>query len=192
GVDPSGTEAPAATACGAGQLNNAVASAGAPDADGKVYGSFRISNTSSTDCTVTGPGSVVFSAQGAAEASKITVTDHTTGDPATSLPAPSSEPTTLVLQPGMAYEVRFAWVPSESCPSTGNPTPDPTPSGGGDNAGSGSDGEGVSTQLGGEEGTADGSVSVTHTAEAGAPSAGTTISNACAGTIYRTGVLAAS
>ncbi|NDZ85940.1 hypothetical protein G3I23_10240 [Streptomyces sp. SID10115] len=51
----------------------------------------------------------------------------------------------------------------------------------------------MSAQLGrADGGVADGSVVVSLTAEAGAPSAGATITNACAGTVYRTGVLPAS
>ncbi|MFC7305708.1 hypothetical protein ACFQVC_15950 [Streptomyces monticola] len=189
GADPTATEAVTATTCDAAQLGSATATTSAPDAEGKVYGAFRVSNTSDAECTVGGAGSVVFAAQGAAEPSKINVADHTAGDPATQLPAPQTQSTALVLKPGTAYEVRFAWVPSESCPSTGA-SPDPTPSG--DGASGGTEQGGPQTQLGGEEGTADGSVSVTHTAEPGAPSAGATITGACAGTIYRTGVLAAS
>jgi hypothetical protein len=125
--------------------------------------------------------------------------DHTAGDAATGLPDPSTEPSQLILEPGMSYEVRFAWVPSASCPSTGgpgDPSPSPTPSGGGDGSGgtSGTTTEqsGMSTQLAGEGPTADGSVAVSHTAEPGTPTSTTTIGNACAGTVYRTGILPAS
>lgn len=48
------------------------------------------------------------------------------------------------------------------------------------------------TQLTTDGGTMDGSVAVSHTAEPGAPSGQTSIPNACAGTIYKTGVLNAS
>lgn len=49
-------------------------------------------------------------------------------------------------------------------------------------------------QLGGADdgGTLDGSVAVTHTPEPGSQVAAATIPNACAGTIYRTGVIAPS
>ncbi|GAA3299812.1 hypothetical protein GCM10020295_38930 [Streptomyces cinereospinus] len=43
-----------------------------------------------------------------------------------------------------------------------------------------------------EDGTQDGSVVVSYTAEAGAPTVSATVSDACAGTVYRTGVLPAS
>ena len=61
-------------------------------------------------------------------------------------------------------------------------------------AGSGTGGttSGTSTQLGTEEGTAQGSVVVTHTAQGGSPTASATVPQACAGTVYYTGVLAGS
>jgi hypothetical protein len=190
GADPRATEAVTATTCDAAQLGSATATAEEPDAEGKVYGAFRIVNTSDAECTVGGAGSVVFAAQGAADPAKINVVDHTAGDAATRLPDPATGPTSLVLKPGTAYEVRFAWVPSEACPGPGS-SPDPTPSG--DGASGGTEQGGTQTQLGREEGPTDGggSITVEHTAEPGAPSAATTISG-CAGTIYRTGVLAAS
>lgn len=46
-------------------------------------------------------------------------------------------------------------------------------------------------QLGSGDGTSDGSVAVVHEAEPGVPAAQATIANACAGTIYRTGLLSA-
>ncbi|MDI3407797.1 hypothetical protein [Streptomyces cavernicola] len=188
GADPTATEAITAVTCDAAQLGSATATAEPPDAEGKVYGTFRVSNTSDAECTVGGAGSVVFAAQGAADPAKINVVDHASGDAATRLPDPAAGPTSIVLGPGMAYEVRFAWVPSESCPGPGA-SPDPTPTG--DGTSGGTEQSGTTTQLGGEEGPSDGSVTVTHTAEPGAPSAATTIAG-CAGTIYRTGVLAAS
>jgi hypothetical protein len=39
---------------------------------------------------------------------------------------------------------------------------------------------------------ADGSVTISYTAATGTASASTSVSNACAGTVYRTGLLAAS
>ena len=41
-----------------------------------------------------------------------------------------------------------------------------------------------------EDGVVDGSVVVSYASEGGAPTVSTTVSNACAGTVYRTGVLA--
>ncbi|GAA2921630.1 hypothetical protein [Streptomyces enissocaesilis] len=209
---------PAATpTCGASQLAVVSAGTGAPDAEGKVYGTFRVVNVSGMQCTVAGRGSVYAQPMGAADPSRVNVVDHTSGDAAAGLPDPSLETTGLLLEPDMAYEVKFAWVPTESCPTTNpspdpepsdpgpgpgpgpdpDPDPDPDPTGGTEDAGAGGaggTGDGSEAQEAGMEpqlGTADGSVSVSHTPEAGASSAAATISNACAGTIYRTGVLAA-
>ncbi|MFI8963497.1 hypothetical protein ACIGO8_15450 [Streptomyces sp. NPDC053493] len=185
--------------CEAAQLGVSTVQTGAPDATGKVYGSFRISNVSKRDCRVGGAGRVAFTARGAADASKITVVDHRSGDAASGLPDPSQESASLLLTPDNAYEVRFAWVPSDTCPTTGTtPTPSPTPSpttgtgAGGGSAGTGPSDNTATTQLVTDGTPADGSVEVTHTADAGGPTATATVPNACAGTIYRTGVLDAS
>ncbi|OEJ29487.1 hypothetical protein AS594_16365 [Streptomyces agglomeratus] len=222
GADAPGGVPASSPTCGAGQLSAGSAGTGAADAEGKVYGTFRISNVSATACTVAGSGGWGFQTTGAADSARIGVVDHTSGDAATGLPDPSLETTGLLLEPGAAYEVKFAWVPSDSCPTTGTP-PDPTPTGdpaaggttvGGTGPGGGSGGTetggadggtadggtggeqeqtGTDTQLGTEDGgTMDGSVTVIHTPGAGGSSAAATIPNACAGTIYRTGVLAAS
>lgn len=226
------TSAPAALpACGAGQLGVSVADAGAPGGDGTVYGTFRITNISSGDCAVDTAGTVGFATSGAADPGRISVIRHTGGGAASGLPDPSTAVGSLVLKPSGAYEVRFAWVPSETCPVNGG-------GGGGDGngdssgSGSGSGGDGgdgggegqppeptpstpseepppatgdtatgtaegvadtgtaaVEPQLKREEGVADGSVTVTHTPGAGGPQAAATIPHACAGTIYRTGLL---
>ncbi|MEU1147908.1 hypothetical protein ACFYO9_27085 [Streptomyces sp. NPDC005863] len=191
--DPSTSEAASSPACAATQLG-ATGSAGTAEADNKVYGSFRVSNVSDSSCTVEAAGAVGTVAQGGADPAKITVVDHTAGDAATRLPDPSQEASPFVLQPGAAYEVRFVWVPSDSCPSDGGePTPNPSPSEGTTGSPDGGTPEGVEPQLGRVEGgVVDGSVVVSLTAEAGSPSAGATIPNACAGTVYRTGILPAS
>lgn len=187
-------------ACSPEQLGVASASTGAAGADGTVYGSFRIANVSGKNCSVSSGGTVGFAAAGAADPARIVVVRHTHGDPASGLPDPAREEGTVLLKPAMAYEVRFAWVPQETCPTTGgspSPTPTDAVAGGGGAAGSttgtgtGDNEAGTETQLGSAEGNgaAQGTVSVTHTPEPGAPVAATTISNACAGTIYRTGVL---
>lgn len=205
GDDAPGTAAASAPTCDPSQLAGS-AGAGVPDAEGKVYGTFRIANVSGQECAVAGSGAVSFQAMGAADPARINVVEHTSGDAATGLPDPSLETTGLVLAPNMSYEVKFAWVPTDTCPTV-DPTPDPTPTedpstggttDGGAASGGGGEGEteqtGTETQLGSEDGgtTADGSVSVSHTPDVGSPSSQATISNACAGTIYRTGVLAAS
>ncbi|MET9515077.1 hypothetical protein [Streptomyces sp. NPDC002994] len=199
-----------APTCGASQLS-AYSEGTSADAEGKVYGSFRVSNISEMACVVAGSGAVTFQAMGAADPARINVVDHTSGDAAAGLPDPSMETTGLLLEPDMSYQVKFAWVPTETCPTTSEPSPDPTqptePPGtgttdggtggadGGAGGGAGGNGgemqPGTEPQLGTEDGgTADGSVSVSLTPEAGALSATATVPNACAGTIYRTGVLA--
>lgn len=200
GPDPDRTLAATSPACAATALGNVQSSLAPPDADGRVYGSFRITNVSDSDCTVEGPGTVTAVAQGAADPSKVNVVDHTAGDPATGLPSPAQQVAQLILKPGAAYEIKFAWVPSEACQpdgGSGGPTPDPTPSEDGGTktelAPSGASGTGTSTQLYREDVTpADGSIGVSHTADPGAPGATTTIQHACAGTLYRTGLLATS
>ncbi|WP_405500633.1 DUF4232 domain-containing protein [Streptomyces niveus] len=196
GHDPESSFTSAAATCDASQLVVSAAESGAPQADGTVYGKFRVSNNSGTNCSVSGHGSVGFQATGAADPNKIEVVDHTPGDPASGLPDPSLEATTLVLPPSGAYEVMFAWVPTDTCPK-GEPSPDPSPTEGGSGGatnGTGSTPVETAPQLGSEEGPVeDGSIDVVHTPEAGSESpATTTIDNACAGTIYRTGVLEAS
>ncbi|WP_051839006.1 hypothetical protein [Streptomyces sp. NRRL F-5126] len=199
--------------CAADQLG-VTATKSRPTADGTVYGSFHVANVSNRKCAVDGGDSVGFAASGAADPAKITVVQHTPGDPATQLPETSNDTAPVALAPDAAYELKFAFVPSETCPSSGD-SPDPTPSGdpskdpqspGGSpgsktdaaaDTGTGSDagagGSGLGTQLladGGDGtggGTQEGSVSVSHVPEPGADKAQTTIQNACAGTIYKTG-----
>ncbi|WP_445402383.1 hypothetical protein ACSMX9_12440 [Streptomyces sp. LE64] len=186
--------------CGPTDLGSAAASLGAPGADGSVQGTFRVANVSAGNCTVDGGGSVDAVAQGSADPAQVASLTHTTGDAASGmLPAPSEEPAQLILEPGAAYEVHFAWVPSASCPGGGGtegPSPDPSASAGettGTGSGEFDSGTGTVTQLGGQEGLpSDGSVAVSHTADPGAPSTSTTIPNACAGTVYYTGALPAS
>ncbi|APE22470.1 MULTISPECIES: hypothetical protein [Streptomyces] len=206
--------------CEAGQLGVSGAHVGGADGEGKVHGAFRIANVSGRDCVVDGSGVVSFEARGAADPARISVIRHTSGDGGSGLPDPSQESSALVLKPNGSYEVKFVWVPSDTCPTTGTtPTPTPTPTSdppttppvtptptggtgnpdptgtggtvpGGSEAGADS---GAAPQLLRRDGgTADGSVVVSHVAEPGGPSASATIPNACAGTLYRTGVLAGS
>ncbi|WP_189930969.1 hypothetical protein [Streptomyces aurantiogriseus] len=202
----SGEASPSASAlpaCTASQLGESTANVEVPDSAGVVYGTFRVVNVSDSGCVVGGNVSVTPTAQGAADPTKITVVEHTSGDAAAGLPDPSLYVSQLSLAPGSAYDVKFAWVPSETCPTTGGPgggdsggsaSPDPSPSeqtgttGGTTTTGT----DGTSTQMLVEDGTADGSVLVTYAAEGGDPTVTATVSNACAGVIYRTGVLASS
>ncbi|WP_271208637.1 DUF4232 domain-containing protein [Streptomyces poonensis] len=214
GTGPSATASPdSMPVCTGGRLGGATATVNAPDAAGAVYGTFRVTNVSGTSCSVSGTGGVSSVAQGAADQSKLLVTAHVAGDAATGLPDPSLTVSQLVLQPGAAYEVKFAWVPTETCPVDGggsgggggaggggggtDPTPDPSPTdsvpdGGGTSAEATGTGTGTAPQLLRQDGVADGSVAVTHTAADGAPSVTATVSNACAGTVYWTGLLAGS
>lgn len=205
GANPSASAGAATSVCTAAQLGSATGTVGAPDSTGVVYGTFRVVNVSTTSCTVGGPGSVGAAAQGAADPAKIGTARHVSGDAAAGLPDPSLEVSGLVLQPGAAYEEKFAFVPSETCPTTGGgtdtgggtetggPTPDPTPTqdtgATGSTDTSGTTSSGATTQLLAADGTADGSVVVSHTAEGGSPTASVTVPNACAGTVYWTGVL---
>ncbi|WP_338677636.1 hypothetical protein V1460_35185 [Streptomyces sp. SCSIO 30461] len=190
-VVPEASIPPTTPACGSEQLVVDGTEVGAPDAEGKVYGAFRIANTSGTSCAVTEAGTVAFHTAGAADAAKISVVDHVAGDAATGLPDPAPEPTALLLVPAASYEVKFAFVPSETCPTT-TASPDSTPpaDGGSSGVATEADGSGAEPQLGAaDDGPADGSITVSHVAAAGGPTAEVTIPEACAGTIYRTGVL---
>ncbi|MER7928415.1 MULTISPECIES: hypothetical protein [unclassified Streptomyces] len=200
-ANPSASAGTASAVCTAAQLGSSSSTVDAPDASGVVYGTFTVTNTSGTSCTVGGPGTVGTYAIGAADNSKITVVQHSAGDPAAGLPDPSTETSQLVLAPGSAYLVKFAWVPSETCPTSGTSTggtttggstasPSPTEDAG-TSSGSTTGDTGTTTQLL-EDGTLDGSVQVTHTPSTGSPSVTATVTNACAGTVYRTGVLAGS
>ncbi|MFF3847018.1 hypothetical protein [Streptomyces sp. NPDC002328] len=201
GAGPSSSLAATTPACTASQLGSATANVDAPDSAGVVYGAFRVVNVSDSGCAVGGTVSVTFSAQGAADPAKISVSEHVSGGQAAGLPDPSLYLSQLALAPGSAYDVKFAWVPSETCPTAGGgnggdsgggtASPVPTPSEQSGSATSGT-GDGTTAQLLVEDGTVDGSVVVTYTAEGGGPSVSQTVTNACAGTIYRTGVLASS
>ncbi|MET9733465.1 hypothetical protein ABZZ79_23270 [Streptomyces sp. NPDC006458] len=221
-ADPTASAPADAPVCTAEQLS-ASGQAGAPDSTGAVYGGFRVTNISGGSCTVSGPGTVTPFAQGAADPTRVSLANHAAGDAAVGLPDPSLETQQLVLLPGAAFEVKFAWVPTEACSTdsgggsggggdgsggtgtgsggggtggdTGVPTPTPTPTDGtGDTTdGTTTTGEpGMSTQLVTEDGGTSGSVGVSYTAEAGGPSAAATVPDACAGTVYRTGMLSGS
>ncbi|WP_309063020.1 hypothetical protein [Streptomyces sp.] len=200
GAGPSAGTAAGASACTAAQLGPAAASSAAPDSTGAVYGSFKVTNVSTASCTVDGPGSVTAAPAGAADPAKVTSARHVAGDAAAGLPDPSQEAMSLVLKPGEAYEVKFAWVPSEPCPTvgggtggggTGGPSPDPSPTENPTTTSGASTGTetGMTTQLVMEDGTTDGSVTVTYTAATGSGAGTATVGNACAGTVYWTGLL---
>ncbi|MEV7519395.1 hypothetical protein [Streptomyces sp. NPDC091371] len=172
--------------CGAGQLG-VVGSARVPEADGKVYGSFKVTNVSPRGCAVTGSDTVTAAGAATSQGSAVPVVGHTAGDPASGLlPDPSAQAPVLMLSPNTAYEVRFAWVPSgEPCAETTSgggakpPVDGVTSPGGTDTAGE--------TQADAAPPAAPAGVSVSHTPSTGTPTTQTTIPQACGGTIYRTG-----
>ncbi|MFE7298318.1 hypothetical protein [Streptomyces sp. NPDC057579] len=207
-----GTPAPDATmdvtspVCGRDQLGKGTGTVGPADSSGRVYGAFRVVNTSASACSVQGGGTVDLTPQGSTKPDKIHVVDHTSGDDATGLPDPATTPDQLVLKPGQAYEVKFAWIPAAGggptgCVSPGpTPTPDPSKAPGESPAAASTTsggGGGTEGQAGGGDGTGDGGaaaggVLLTHTPEAGEPvAADAKIADACAGTVYRTAPLAA-
>ncbi|WP_110944256.1 hypothetical protein [Streptomyces niger] len=202
-ADPAATMDVTSPACLRAQLGNGSASVAAPDAEGRVYGALRVVNVSTTSCSVDGGGSVVAVAQGSADPARVQVVDHTAGDAAPGLPDPATAPGQLVLKPGEAYEVKFAWIPAEGggtsgCAAPGTPTPGSSEGAGGSEPANTAPVEGNGDQTGGgSEAPGDGgvqaaSVAVSHTPEAGEPSAAsTTLNDACAGTVYRTGALPA-
>jgi hypothetical protein len=198
---PSTMSASTAPDCSGTQLGQGAGSADSPDADGRVYGRFRVANVSDAPCTVPSGGQVRALAEGAADASRIQVVTHTEGDPAAGLPTVSGGP--VVLAPGDSYEVLFAWVPASDgpggCPTpptTPPPTPTPTetptePTTTSGPTGSDQDADGgTSPQLGvgdAPTGPQSASVELDHTPAAGAPVVeGPVIQNVCAGTLYTT------
>ncbi|MFF9395592.1 hypothetical protein [Streptomyces griseoluteus] len=200
-ADPSASLASGTASCTPAQLG-VTGSASGPDSAGVVYGTFRVANVSGTACTVTGAGQVGAVAVGAADQAKLSVVAHVSGDAASGLPDPSLAVSSLVLRPGGAYAEKFAFVPSETCPvpgggdsttggsATGGPSPDPSPSGDtGTTTGTTDTGGtvGAAPQLVMVDGPADGSVQVTYSAAAGA-AATAAVPNACAGTVYYTGM----
>lgn len=131
--DPSSSLGPVSPTCTRDQLGQGTPWLGEADAEGRVYGSFTVVNTSETSCTVKGDGMVMATAQGAARSTMIQVVDHTTGDQAAGLPDPMMSPyDEVVLEPDAAYVVEFAWIPREGGGTTGCATGPPTPGGDGD------------------------------------------------------------
>jgi hypothetical protein len=180
------------SACTGADLGDPVGFAGVPASDGTVYGWFKVSNTSSAACVITGVGSVTAVAQGSADPTRVPVVDHTAGDPATGLPDTSAM--SLLVQPGAAYEVRFAWIPASGggasgCQSTMTPPATATPT---DGATAGGSTDGNTSPTTKATATASPGITLTHTPEAGRPAASTTLADACAGTVYKTGILSAT
>ncbi|MDI5962986.1 hypothetical protein POF50_010695 [Streptomyces sp. SL13] len=144
-------------ACSREQLGQGSAVTGTPDADGRVYGTFRVVNVSSHSCTVTGPSEISVTPQGGTDGSQIQVVDHTEGDPASGLPNPAEEPAAVILPPGQAYQVQFAWIPASGGGPTGcavESSPPPTDTSGGS---TGTDGSTSGTPGSNDGGTGSGS-----------------------------------
>ncbi|MEU9301307.1 hypothetical protein [Streptomyces sp. NPDC048269] len=196
-VAGTGPQPPAAAAgapgCGAEQLG-VVGSAQARRADGKVYGSFKVTNVSARGCTVTGPDTVTAApaaGTGTGPGAGVTVVGHTAGDPASGLlPDPSAEAPALVLQPNTAYEVQFAFVPSgEACAAPSTETGSKPPARSGDAAGASGTAADAPEPRTDVTTPAPAGVAVSHTPQAGSPTTQTTIPEACTGTVYRTGAI---
>ncbi|MET9464835.1 hypothetical protein ABZY44_08410 [Streptomyces sp. NPDC006544] len=201
---------PGVATCSPEQLG-VSGSARPPEADGKVYGSFKVTNVSMRGCTAVGPDTVTAAPAAAPGTGKdtsgapsVAVVGHTAGDPATGLPAPSAETPLVVLAPNAAYEVRFAWVP----PQQGCPAPAASTGSSPTQGGSSGTGTGLRTGTGSGAESGDGvtkdperqpvpvtdpvALAVSHTPSTplpGAPVTQTTIPDACGGTVYRTGVI---
>lgn len=189
-ANPSDTLAATAPLCTAADLGNTTAVTGTAGSSGSVTGYFRVSNISAGPCTVNADSAAVTAtAQGSADASRISVVDHTAGD-GTGLPDTVANP--LILTAGQSYQVEFTWVPASGttgCEATSTPTPTPTPSAS-DTSSSGSTTDGTTTTSTVSSTSDDsGSIVLTHTPEAGGPAVSTTVSDACAGTVYKTGAL---
>ncbi|MFI9720795.1 hypothetical protein ACIHFE_14235 [Streptomyces sp. NPDC052396] len=192
GADPRSSLEAVAPVCARDQLGNGTGTVGPADKAGRVYGAFRVVNVSQASCTVAGPGLV--SARTAAKDARVTVVDHTPGDPATGLPDPGGD-TQVLLKPGQAYEVKFAWVPAapgngqHSCAGTDGASPTPTASAS-PAAVQPTTGTGPDTPQSSPPSPA-ASLLVSHTPDAGEPvAAQAQIPDACTGTVYRTGPLA--
>lgn len=76
--------------CGREQLGQGTSTVGTADATGRVYGAFRVVNTSGDACSVEGGGSIGLVAQGSTSPDRVHVVDHTSGDEATGLPDPAT------------------------------------------------------------------------------------------------------
>ncbi|MDT0341931.1 DUF4232 domain-containing protein [Streptomyces litchfieldiae] len=112
--DPGETLGVTSPTCDRGQLGEAVTFMEPPDVQGRIYGLVRMANVSDAPCRVTGNGDLAALPLGQDTTADVQVVDRTEGDRATRLPDPEEAYEELVLPPGEAYEVRFAWVPSGS------------------------------------------------------------------------------
>ncbi|QMU67139.1 hypothetical protein [Streptacidiphilus sp. P02-A3a] len=202
GLPDAGTVgAGAAAECTRAQLGAGAATVGAPGADGTVYGSFQVANVSQSTCQVSLPGTVSVLAVSGTTANRIAVVQHSAADPATQLPTPAATPGPVLLAPGQAYVVDFAWVPATgaeasacaddsapSSPTTESSAPSGTSAGA---AGSAPPGEGTAPTIS-PPSTGEPTVTIAHTPGAGDPlAASAVLPGACSGTVYDTLPLAA-
>ncbi|MEV7023224.1 hypothetical protein AB0O00_13845, partial [Kitasatospora sp. NPDC093558] len=125
---PSTGNGPIIPLCTRGDLGQGAAQVGSADADGRIYGWFAVTNVSGRTCRLGGPGAVAVTAVTGTDRSRIRVTDHVAGDPATGLPLADTDPPVLAPQAG--YRVPFAWIPDPVCPTSGQGTATPAPTGG--------------------------------------------------------------
>ncbi|NYV74636.1 hypothetical protein HW445_09995 [Streptomyces sp. UH6] len=200
-----------APACTAGQLTVSGTEVAPAAPDGSVAGVFRIYNSSIAGCAVSDPGTVSATAQGAADPARIVVSRQDSDQQVDRLllgPGATYEIRFSWVPSGSCPTGG-----DPSVPPTSGGTDGGSPTGGGDGStttppategttagekGTGPTGgettaDGVTTQLGISQTGTDGSVAVTYRPQ-GADGAGTpatvTVSGACAGTVYRTGILA--
>ncbi|NJP68949.1 hypothetical protein, partial [Streptomyces spiramenti] len=146
--------------CDRDQLGDAAATLADPDTDGVIYGAIRVSNISSSVCRVRGTDELTATAVRNTTAANVTspqVVLRTSGDRAVHLPLPDRWVEELVLPPGEAYEIRFAWVPSRGATDGGCsvPEPEPLPADTGSGAGSSSGGSNGGSSSGGAGGGSD-------------------------------------
>lgn len=193
---PGPTLIAASPTCDRDQLGKGTSTVGAADKNGKIYGTFRVVNVSGTVCSVAGSGVVTAHAQGSADSTRVTVVDHTSGDAAPALPDPSVQPSQVILQPGQAYEIKFAWVPAadggpSGCARPTAPTATPQTTAATAAPSATKTEEKVQPQDP-DQPKPPATVVLSHTPDVGEPKAAdATLPDACAGTIYRTGPLAA-
>ncbi|MFP8944359.1 hypothetical protein ACLIYM_23370 [Streptomyces fenghuangensis] len=146
------TLGPTSPSCLRSQIGDGGSTVSPADADGHVYGAFKVTNISDASCLVDGSDTVTATPMGAADPTGFSVVDHTSGGRAARLPDPQLEPGSFVLEPGKSYTVRFAWVPSEGGGATGCPaSPGPGPTAPGDSSG-GTDSGGTGGTTGGDAG----------------------------------------
>lgn len=202
--DPNETLSGVSPSCTRQQLADGGSRSGPADASGRIRGEFVVVNDSDEPCTVDDAGLLAATPNGlAGSARRVQVLDNTGGPATTGLPSPEKEHDELVLRPQEAYVIRFVWLPEEG----GGPSGCRADGGAGEEGdaagtpqdgapGDGAGGDAPSGPGGADGGGADApgaaSVLLGYTPGAGEPRISTlTLENACAGTVYRTGVLSA-